>query len=72
MGTKRKQRNRRRRDAEITAKYGKAGHKACGRKVRFPDEQSAMSRAECGMLGTTKRLRVYHCPFCGGWHITSH
>lgn len=40
-------------------------HKACGKKVTFPYRQMAESRAK------KSGLRVYKCPYCDKWHMTS-
>lgn len=59
------------RDAEVTAEHGESGHRICGRKIRYRTESKARSRAaECQYHGA-KGLRVYHCPYCDGWHLTS-
>lgn len=72
LALRRKQKKRRERDADVTREFGKAGHRMCGRKVRFSDEHSARSRAEYRMAMGVPMLNVYHCPYCDGWHLTSH
>ena len=61
---------KRERDAMSKRKRGKWGHRQCGRKVRYPDEISAMLKAQ--RISATKGvdLYVYHCDICDGWHLT--
>ena len=51
-----------------TARY----EKACASKNRYATrgeaEAAAAACAEHGRGG----LSVYHCSYCGGWHLTSH
>jgi hypothetical protein len=50
---------------------------ACVRKRRYPDKKSATTAANLqlrihnGRHHGAKDLRVYPCPFCRGWHMTS-
>lgn len=39
--------------------------KMCTGKVRYETSQAA------GFFGVTDGLRVYCCPVCHGWHLTS-
>ncbi len=44
---------------------------ACQRKVRHRTESKALaSAARCAGKRNAKGLRVYHCPYCRGWHLT--
>lgn len=44
---------------------------SCTAKRRFRSEFEAQRAAELQMLmQPTLELRVYHCPECGGWHLT--
>lgn len=63
-----------RRDAWVSREYGRAGHGSCGRKVRYETEEKAMRRAIMSMLRSEEGAVVtaYPCPYCGGWHLTSH
>jgi hypothetical protein len=50
----------------------KAGEeRTCGKKVRYPSEESAERAAvEMNAKPTTKKpLEAYPCPFCVQWHI---
>lgn len=60
------------RDARVTAEYGRSAHYACGRKARYPTKADAIERAAVGIAHGQKFLRAYECPYCGGWHLTSH
>lgn len=45
---------------------------ACGKKTRYASQHEARQIAnncECARPGT--KLRVYWCPVCEGWHMTS-
>lgn len=63
---------RRERDKAVSASYGHAAHQACGRKNRYPSEGVAQTRAIAYEVLRGQELRVYRCPYCGGWHLTSH
>lgn len=46
--------------------------RSCG-KVRYDSEREAKLVAEQQELIFTNnnlQLKVYHCPYCGGWHLT--
>lgn len=45
-------------------------HKACGER-RCADEAHAMRYVLWLARKTTTPLRVYPCPACAGWHVTS-
>lgn len=63
---------RARRDARVTAEHGPAAHWACGRKARYPTREAAIERAAVGIAHGQPFLRAYQCPYCGGWHLSSH
>ena len=63
---------RRRRDAMVTARYGQSAHYSCGRKARYETQAEAMGRAAVGVAHGQPFLRAYQCPYCGGWHLSSH
>ena len=71
VARKKKRKAQRKRDAEITKKYGMEGHRMCGRKRRYEDEFTAQSVANLSMIAYgAPPLKVYRCPLCGGWHLT--
>ena len=46
--------------------------KACESKNRYPSQWEAHEAiAACEAHGT-KGLSMYRCPYCDGWHLTSH
>lgn len=49
---------------------GKAGHRQCGRKGRYPDEISALLAAQQMSQKYGSDMYTYHCDICGGWHLT--
>ena len=61
-----------RRDREVTSLYGRAAHAQCGTKRRYETREDAVGCAACRTKHTWEMLRAYHCPYCGGWHLTSH
>lgn len=61
---------RTKRDIEVTAEYGDAGHRQCGRKFRYETEIDALAMADRCVLRGSPELRAYHCRLCGGWHLT--
>ncbi len=47
-------------------------HKACGSKARYATRDEARDAiAACEAHGT-RGLSCYRCPYCRGWHLTSH
>lgn len=67
---RKRKRERERRDKRVTECYANEGHSACGRKSRFKNRQSALKYIERHY--SKSPLYVYKCPYCGGWHLTSH
>ena len=59
------------RDAQVTAEYGEPGHSACGKKIRYKTKSEALVKASTSAKYGAPALRVYRCPYCGGWHLTS-
>ena len=47
-------------------------YRMCLRKKRYPDEYEARRIAKIRTQDCQKPLRVYECPFCKGYHLTSH
>ena len=45
-------------------------HQPCG-KGRYPTERAAIKIALRSSLRSGTALRVYRCPDCHGWHLTS-
>lgn len=58
------------RDAWVSEVWGKRGHGACGRKVRFRCMHDAGVFVADHHL--TRTAWAYRCPYCNGWHLTSH
>lgn len=45
---------------------------ACGKKTRYASQHEARQIANnCERFRPETKLRVYWCPFCDGWHVTS-
>jgi len=42
----------------------------CERKRRYRSEHEASVAASCVRMRRGTNLRVYSCPYCGGWHLT--
>ena len=64
------ERERRRRDNKVTEWYSDQGHSSCGRKIRYESRAKALRYIERHYAEVP--LSVYKCPYCGGWHLTSH
>lgn len=69
---KEKARDDRRRDRMVTELYGRRGHGECGRKTRYPSRHLAERYAIKYSIVAGKQFQTYHCPYCDGWHLTSH
>lgn len=64
-------REKRRRNDEVSRKYGVRGRRACGRKRRYRTrEEAEVVALESLRKGSDESLRAYHCPYCKGWHLT--
>lgn len=64
------ERERERRDKKVTECYSDQGHSSCGRKIRYESRAAALRYIERHYAKVP--LSVYRCPYCGGWHLTSH
>jgi hypothetical protein len=49
--------------------YEEERHWACGRKVRYGHLQTATKSLVELMRKGRDNLEVYHCEYCGGWHV---
>lgn len=49
-------------------------HRMCRRKMRYADEMGATAGAMCSLdrRPEVRRLWVYPCPACKGWHLTKY
>ena len=43
----------------------------CERKQRYASEADARATADHQARSTGKELKVYECPWCRGWHLSS-
>jgi len=60
------------RGRRINASATRADIDACMRKIRHRTEERALVRAaRCAGKYNARALRVYRCPACNGWHLTS-
>ena len=65
-------RERQRHSASIEAKAEARKRKACTSKNRYSSREEAQENlAWCQENGRTG-LSIYRCPYCDGWHLTSH
>ena len=46
--------------------------KACESKNRYACESDAQAAIRSCAAHGTSGLRAYRCPYCKGWHLTSH
>ena len=49
---------------------GRIVYSECTGKVRYPTDSRAWEVARIRMDKGSSQLRVYHCRFCGGFHLT--
>lgn len=62
----------RERDRWVTKRYGSHGHAACGKKQRYDTRLQAERTVDRAINENCHKteLKVYQCPFCGGWHVS--
>lgn len=46
--------------------------KACESKQRYASHAEAQATLEACEEHGARNLRIYRCPYCNGWHLTSH
>lgn len=64
------EREMRRRSAKMVKLYGSDGYTKCGRKKRYRSRHGAQTYID--WHPQVSNLTYYRCPFCNGWHLTSH
>ena len=47
-------------------------YRQCAKKVRYKSQHEARVIANLAESQRGHKLRVYCCPICNGWHLTSH
>jgi hypothetical protein len=57
--------------SDIERRFAEIRHSQCGRKKRYPSEDEARATADHQARATGRELRVYECPWCRGWHLSS-
>ncbi len=67
---RRRARRRLSRDSRVVARYGSRAHRSCGRKARYATRNEAEYHALLATKHASVDLRSYHCPLCGGYHLT--
>ena len=55
---------------DAVAESGFESYLACRRKTRYRNKTTALRVARKRMAMGVPYLRVYHCPYCNGWHLT--
>ncbi len=65
-------RERQRRSESIEAKDAARKHKACTSKNRYSSFEEAQDNLAWCLENGRKGLSIYRCPYCDGWHLTSH
>lgn len=61
-----------RRDADEARREEARYEKACASKNRYATRAEAEATAAACAAHGRGGLAVYRCPYCGGWHLTSH
>jgi hypothetical protein len=59
-----------RRARYVANKYGDEGMRMCGSKMAYATQADALVAATVNARYAAS-LRVYRCPICGKWHLTS-
>lgn len=63
--------SRERKDREKKIKCSKTrARRMCLRKVRHETREGAESSAAFFSNRSGMTIGIYHCPLCGGWHLT--
>lgn len=66
---RRMERERIKRRRRVVSEYGPIAIGPCGRKMRYRTKQEALNKAKSSPAA---KLTAYRCPYCKGWHLTSH
>ena len=62
-----------RREQELAARRDEARYeKACASKNRYATKGEAQEALEWCAAQGRRGLSIYRCPYCHGWHLTSH
>ncbi len=56
---------------DIERRFEEIRQSQCGKKNRYESEEEARAMADQQARATGKELRVYECPWCRGWHLSS-
>jgi hypothetical protein len=46
-------------------------YRSCAAKVRYRSEHAALRVGKAVLAQRGHATRVYHCPYCDGFHLTS-
>lgn len=54
----------------MSKKYNHVRYRACEKKIRYPDYNTACKEAKKIYRRTGEELHPYECRYCNGWHLS--
>jgi len=57
--------------SDIERRFKDIRRSECERKKRYASEAEARATADHQARASGKELKVYECPWCRGWHLSS-
>lgn len=57
--------------SDIERRFEQLRHSQCGKKTRYETEADARATADHQARASGRELKVYECPWCRGWHLSS-
>jgi hypothetical protein len=57
--------------SDIERRFEQLRHSQCGKKQRYETEADARATADHQARTSGRELKVYECPWCRGWHLSS-
>jgi hypothetical protein len=57
--------------SDIERRFKEIRRTQCSRKQRYESEAEARATADHQARASGRELKVYQCPWCRGWHLSS-
>jgi hypothetical protein len=56
---------------DIERRFNEIRRSECGKKKRYETEDEARATADHQARARGRELKIYQCPWCRGWHLSS-